>query len=358
MHSELLEAGARMRARAVGKAGPVTRYKFVDNAKALGIVLVLLGHSKGMPAGMLNLIYGFHMPLFFFLSGYLLKPARLADPVNTAGVRLLRALAVPYVFFFGISYLYWLLTRDIGYKAERFENLTWHDPLAGLFSGLGSDLYINPPLWFFPGLLVTALAYHLIRKVLSSRGTVIASVAVAVGVCALASDPEYRLPLGLDTLWVALPFYAMGQYARDNLWMLARLARVGAPALLCMMVTWILLSFANGHADLAEMLFGAEPLLYVPIATLAVMLVTIGAHRVPASRVARWLSDNTLIIFPTHMLVFSVLSGTASALGLVPVEDQYTPVWAIGVTVLTLCLTVPLAWALRRMPPALLGRTA
>ena len=45
------------------------RNLLVDVAKGIGIVLVVLGHS-GIEFGH-YLIYMFHMPLFFFLSGML-----------------------------------------------------------------------------------------------------------------------------------------------------------------------------------------------------------------------------------------------------------------------------------------------
>ena len=64
-------------------AGNVTqRISWIDNAKALGIISVFYGHivikifaTYPIPAAFLQikLIYSFHMPLFFLLSGYLVK---------------------------------------------------------------------------------------------------------------------------------------------------------------------------------------------------------------------------------------------------------------------------------------------
>ena len=60
----------------------VQRISWVDNAKALGIIAVFYGHivekifvTYSIPAAGLQykLIYSFHMPLFFLLSGYLVK---------------------------------------------------------------------------------------------------------------------------------------------------------------------------------------------------------------------------------------------------------------------------------------------
>ena len=43
---------------------------WIDLAKGIGIILVLIGHSKFLPITLKNYIYSFHMPLFFILSGY------------------------------------------------------------------------------------------------------------------------------------------------------------------------------------------------------------------------------------------------------------------------------------------------
>jgi len=47
-----------------------TRLSFIDAAKGIGILLVVLGHSPGLPLFGVVLIYSFHMPLFFFISGF------------------------------------------------------------------------------------------------------------------------------------------------------------------------------------------------------------------------------------------------------------------------------------------------
>ena len=47
------------------------RLVFIDNAKGIGIILMILGHIPNMPEFFHSWIYSFHMPLFFFISGYL-----------------------------------------------------------------------------------------------------------------------------------------------------------------------------------------------------------------------------------------------------------------------------------------------
>ena len=45
------------------------RLEWIDKAKGIGIILVILGHTI-CPPNIKFWLYSFHMPLFFFLSGY------------------------------------------------------------------------------------------------------------------------------------------------------------------------------------------------------------------------------------------------------------------------------------------------
>ena len=46
------------------------RVEWIDLAKGLGMLLVILGHCVCFGGIMHNAIFAFHMPLFFILSGY------------------------------------------------------------------------------------------------------------------------------------------------------------------------------------------------------------------------------------------------------------------------------------------------
>ena len=47
------------------------RKKYIDIAKGIGILLVLIGHIDWGNYILTNTIYSFHMPLFMMVSGYL-----------------------------------------------------------------------------------------------------------------------------------------------------------------------------------------------------------------------------------------------------------------------------------------------
>lgn len=57
------------------------RIEYLDVAKGLGILFIVLGHSK-LPDILLSWIYSFHVPLFFIISGYLYKPRPIFEIVK------------------------------------------------------------------------------------------------------------------------------------------------------------------------------------------------------------------------------------------------------------------------------------
>lgn len=75
------------------------RLKYIDLLKGFGVVMVVIGHMH-YSENVDKLIYGFHMPLFFFISGYLYHTP---DNVFVYIKRKFRTLLIPY-FIVGIIY--------------------------------------------------------------------------------------------------------------------------------------------------------------------------------------------------------------------------------------------------------------
>lgn len=79
------------------------RAVFIDIAKAICIVLVVIGHadSQSFPQWYRTIIlgiYAFHMPLFMFASGYLYAMTRKNEPYSIFILKKVRRLIIPYFF--------------------------------------------------------------------------------------------------------------------------------------------------------------------------------------------------------------------------------------------------------------------
>lgn len=339
--------------RHAGTVAEPVRDGRIDAAKGVAIALVVLGHAKGIPAEFTVLAYSFHVPLFFLLSGWL-SHRRKAQIAAQTFATLIRTLLVPYAFFFFVAYAYWLVTRHIGEKALRWGQASWWEPLGGLLTGIGPQLYVHPALWFLPALFMTALAYFLLGKRLQSW--IIAVLMLPLTMFWILTFPAtgLRLPFALDILPVALFFYACGAAAASAV-VLPTSALKGCALATVLLVPWLLLAWSNGRVDINQLRFGASAWKFILAALLGTSVVLLASPLAARSAVLRWMGRNTLLILCAHILIFFVLSGVAAVLGLFPAGSKPGLAWALLVSVASIALCVPLRLLFARYAPWALG---
>ena len=137
----------------------------LDIAKAICIILMVIGHS-GCPDYLHRFIYMFHMPCFFFISGYLLNDKYLTNLktglwkkikgsyypfVKWSVIFLLLHNAFAYLHIYDASYS----LKEIAIKFVRILTMTGSEQLLGGF-------------WFLISLcwasIATILLFHFMRK--------------------------------------------------------------------------------------------------------------------------------------------------------------------------------------------------
>ena len=119
------------------------RLVWIDDAKAIGIFLVILAHTQ-IWGSVTDWISVFRMPLFFFLSGYLFSFQRNSDGKLFARKRF-KQIVIPYIFINIITYLFWLLVSS-HYGVSADEQLTpWYGPIVAALLCNGKDMVHNIP---------------------------------------------------------------------------------------------------------------------------------------------------------------------------------------------------------------------
>ncbi|MDE2599778.1 MAG: acyltransferase family protein [Rhodocyclaceae bacterium] len=140
-------------------AAPPQRNAGIDIARGLGILLVVFGHNwivQHDAGEMYRLIFSFHMPLFFFLSGVFLSPDKdFGQMLRQRADSLLK----PYFVI--------LLALALRYSIP--PHAVTADYFIGMLYATGqSILWI--PLWFLPSLFVVQLAAHALLQAPQLRG--------------------------------------------------------------------------------------------------------------------------------------------------------------------------------------------
>lgn len=331
------------------------RFDFIDNMKAIGIALVVFGHAPDLGATLAAIIYSFHMPLFFFISGFLLKPEKLSLRFGPYLSTLWRNIMVPYLFFFIVSYLYWLPTHGAGSKASEYAMFAWYDPFYSLVLGYG---HTNVALWFFTCLIMTSFIYYIFRRYFSEKA-VLVIVVIATLAFVLSRKPSWpRLPWCLDVSIGAVLFYAIGHWARGGMQYLKQVPKVvqALVALAALAIT-IVCAAANGRVDLYELYFGNDPILFVPAAIAGIVFVLSISTLFSAGSLSRWLSRSTIVIFPMHGLMFSLFTGVGVVLFGLTHDFKESSMW-FGVLygLLALVLSYPTTLVIYRLFPFVIGR--
>ncbi len=135
----------------------------VSIAKGIGILLVVLGHCITVPY-LKRMIYLFHMPLFFFLSGYLFKD-KATEHIFSYTWRKIKSLYIPFVLYNCFALLLHQTFCDMGlYSAE-----SAFTSLSGFLKYFIKVLLcvkmedVVAPLWFLPILAVVSVAFCVLR---------------------------------------------------------------------------------------------------------------------------------------------------------------------------------------------------
>lgn len=334
------------------------RITWIDAAKGLGIILIVLGHlaSVEAPSAFYVYIYAFHVPLFFFISGLTLKPggkpfgAMLADKART--------LLAPYLCYALLGYAFYLAgyaaARAAGLGIEQFNYGLWR-PLWGVFYGtLGEGRLVNTPMWFVVALFCTFVIGWLVNTAVRPMllRWVIVSALAAAGILA---SRHATLPWSLSSALVGLVFFQAGHtQARLGRWP----ATAGRAALLFVpLFVLTLASGFNGFVTLADMVLG-QPLLYFVFAfagTYATVLL-VQAMGTRADWLA-WLGQRSMAIMVIHMLIIRVVKVGLSAVMHLPIgqlETQTVPIVLTGVA--TAVLLVPCVAFMERFLPWTLGK--
>lgn len=300
----------------------------ISIAKGIAIILMVIGHAEA-PELVTNVIYTFHMPLFFITAGYFFSQRNADEPWQFCQRRF-RGLYLPFLkwsFVFLILHNLWF---ELGILNETYGNWTGgvthpysaRDAASRLLmivtSMSGYDEFMAGAFWFFRGLLVASILFLIIYKIIDGN-TPLKGVKAAGAVCVVMFVfIAYRISWGfkittipnggLREMW-GVVFFGLGMIFRSIEERLPRRDALFIPLGLLMMIGagWLHLSGMNNVGKLRD-------LLTLPITASVGFITTyyisrlIAERQGRASRILTWLGDNSLYIFIFHIIAFKPVS--------------------------------------------------
>lgn len=291
----------------------------VSIAKGLGIILMVMGHA-GCPEYLHDFIYLFHMPLFFFLSAYFFRDAKVVDSAGQYVLRKFKNLYWPYIKWSII----FLLLHNLFFQIGFYDNsLSWQELFVNVkrsVRGMWQGERMLGAYWFLISLFWESLLFGLIiwvkHKTMFRYFDLIAVVLLfLVG---------YYAPIDLlvNREMVILPIFYLGYWAgthkmdfsirRSHL----LIALLVCLPLLCYFATFMKVVVAQGEF--------CNPILFFVGSLAGIYLIIILSGLIKSLRVGRWLDQvwgGTMTILTFHYLFFKLLTLLLVWVGTFPKES-------------------------------------
>ena len=216
----------------------------MDIFRASGIILMVMGHV-GFGHAFDKFIHAFHMPMFFFISGffYQKKDIELTLIIRKKA----KGLLIPYISF-GLAHYVISLKNDVSIK-----------PLLHILTINTTGMPIAGALWFLTALFFTDIIYFILDKYNQKRLII---PLVLIGSFADQALP-YPLPWALSASFVGLGLYWIGNYVRKNEEAFYEILNLKSWKLLITSAFAAALIFVNGYINMRSGTYAFWPLFWI-----------------------------------------------------------------------------------------------
>ena len=327
------------------------RIEWIDTAKGLGILMVMLGHNY------LDWKYvfwcdSFHMALFFFLSGCTF---RYQEGIGIFLKKKVLGLLIPYVFFAALIALYnWVSAVTHGNSFDL--------PRVAL-SYLVQIRYTH--LWFLPCLFLAEIGTWSIHKYLSKKMTTNRNTWLIIAGIQFCMFFAYRAFVGIDVFWNAdlavlgMSFMSLGIWYRLNAdaFVSAKCCRpliVFFAVVFHLLVSWFAFT-ATESVDWYSNRFG-NPILFVIGACAGIFATTVLSKRLHLKYLT-YLGVDSIVWYGLHRIIIDATFILYNKLHITIIQGSLLSLLLAIISVtISLTLLIPVNIVLTKYFPFLIGK--
>ena len=184
------------------------RVRWIDIARGIGIFFVIYGHFLDKDSYR-YLIYSFHIPLFFFLSGIIFR-YKTQENFFFFLRKNIKTILLPYFLFAFLQLLFWVIFT----KPPETTMSEIMKQFLGIFYGSGSNgqLAFDSVLWFLPCLFVTKIGFAIIARLVKNTYIIggILFLFSLIGYGFSVMYPHTKLPFQTESALSAIVFFGLG----------------------------------------------------------------------------------------------------------------------------------------------------
>lgn len=302
------------------------RIEYIDTAKGILIILVILGHVfETGPAN--QFVYSFHMPAFFIISGMMQHySSGLSKPLGQAVLGKIYSLVIPFLFFEVLGVL---------------SNIIRFGVTLNVFGYAYNTLTLccnNGPNWFIWALFVDEILFLLIHKCFKNK-YLIWGLSAVIGMFMAVNHDIYSTfgSTGIGFLFLVFGYYAAPLFLKS----------FSKTAMGIALAVSVVSCICNGKVDLGPWVFGNIPL-YV-IGALSGTFWVIEISKIIHSKLLSHFGRNTLTVLGTHQAINLALR---TKMGMTEYTTLQGIIVFIGITV----VQIPIIHIFNKYIPYLIGK--
>ncbi len=260
------------------------RIEAFDIAKGIGILLMVMGHT-GFGMDFSKIIHTFHMPLFFFISGYFYRPQK-NNNFKSYLIHQLNVLIVPYLVF-AVFYeiLHYIYVGD--WSLQYF--------LKSLVSSNHNRIDVAGALWFLLSLFSCKIIYCILQHRIKGLLPLTITISVISFLAMTLRKFSIMLPLCVDSALSMLIIVHAGYllYAYRDKRLLHRLSTLSPGIFILVVILFIACGFLNDDVNIRRNRYGTEVLYLISCIGGIVLTMNI-AHMLskPANKVLTFLRES------------------------------------------------------------------
>lgn len=270
------------------------RQTWIDYAKTLGILLVVLGHFNNKFSDINGFIYCFHMPLFFLISGLLTSNESLLFSFVIFIKQKTRRILVPYCLFQIICAL-WLLTK----VAFQGQTINYQELVIGSLLGKPAQMFCVPG-WYLLSLFWCNILIYLYLRL---KSIIKILFWLIILICFFITKPTW---FALYTVPTAFMFYYIGYKFKDFIIWACNLVKYrpsfGIVATILLFTIVVILYQKNGNLDIGRDYYTNYPLLALITALIGSFGVMILSSSIAKPiKMIELVSSGTIVVMCLHI---------------------------------------------------------
>ncbi len=336
------------------------RIDWIDYARAIGMLLIVFGHTVEGGAAH-QFVYAFHVPLFFFLAGTTFKRTdKFFEFIKKKTQRLL----IPYwvVMLISIVIFYFLGSMAADALGVDTNEFSWWKYILGSLYANGKSGYLkaNMPLWFLSCLFsVEFILFWVDRFICAGKRKHRALLCFFISVAFLIINNKFlhiaNLPFGLETALSVFPFVLLGYGLKEKIYSVAKIP-AGFSALIIAALTAVTVAggcFFNTLVNVRRDSYG-NVFIYFIVACCGIAAIYLLANMIPKCKLLSYISKNTMVILLLHkfpILFFQVVF---------PITKKYLAnnnfIVSTAVSVVSMAMCLAAGIVIEKICPWLIGK--